>query len=64
MTIFIFLGFTANQTAFSSYISQILPPNQIGIGLGLFTLMTFLASAIGISLYGRFLDLKADIGIF
>ncbi|WP_391117722.1 MFS transporter [Psychrobacillus sp. L3] len=59
MAIFIFLGFTANQTAFSNYISQILPPNQIGIGLGLFTLMTFLASAIGISLYGRFLGLKS-----
>lgn len=58
MTIFVFLGFTANQTAFSNHIAQILPSKQIGIGLGLFTLMTFLASAIGISLYGRFLDLK------
>lgn len=58
-SIFVFLGFTANQTAFSNYISEILLPKQIGIGMGLFTLMTFLASAIGISLYGRFLDLKS-----
>lgn len=60
MSILVFLGFTANQTAYSNYVSQILPPQQIGIGLGLFALMTFLASAIRISLYGRFLDL--DMG--
>lgn len=59
VAIFIFLGFTANQTAFSNYISEIVPRNQNGIGMGLFTLMTFLASAIGITLCGRFLELKS-----
>ncbi|HLR65238.1 MAG TPA: MFS transporter [Pseudogracilibacillus sp.] len=56
----VFLGFTANQTSFSSYISQIVPANQNGIAMGLFTLMTFLASAIGIALFSRFLEL--DMG--
>ena len=57
--IFIFLGFTANQTAFSNYITVIVPREQNGIGMGLFTLMTFLASAIGITIYGRFLEPKS-----
>lgn len=54
----VFLGFTANQTAFSNYISKIVPMNQNGIAMGLFTLMTFLASAIGIALFSRFLEFE------
>lgn len=59
LLILVFLGFTANQTAFSNHISKIVPENQNGIGMGLFTLMTFLASAIGIALCSRFLELNS-----
>src|SRR5699024_6998944 len=38
----VFIGFTANQTAFSNYISAIVSMKQNGIAMGLFTLMTFL----------------------
>lgn len=54
--ILISLGFTANQTAFSNHISKIVSHQHMGIGMGLFTLMTFLASAIGIALASRFLE--------
>ncbi|MFC4620485.1 MFS transporter [Camelliibacillus cellulosilyticus] len=59
LLVLVFLGFTSNQTAFSNYISKIVPPKENGIGMGLFSLMTFLASAIGIALCSRFLELNS-----
>ncbi|GGP09054.1 MFS transporter [Oceanobacillus neutriphilus] len=59
LLIVIFLGFTANQTAFSNHISVIVPSSENGIAMGLFTLMTFLASAIGIALFSRFLEFNS-----
>lgn len=59
LLILVFLGFTANQTAFSNYISEIVPSSENGIGMGLFTLLTFLASAIGIALFSGFLELDS-----
>lgn len=59
LIILVSLGFTANQTAFSNHVTEVVSEEQIGIGMGLFTLMTFLASAIGIALCSRFLELNS-----
>ncbi|GIN74264.1 MFS transporter [Bacillus sp. J14TS2] len=59
LLIFVCLAFTANQSALTNRISEILPPNETGIGTGLFTFMIFLGAAMGSALFSRFLELDS-----
>ncbi|MEB5482340.1 MFS transporter [Shouchella clausii] len=53
------IAFTANQSALTNRISEILPPNETGTGTGLFTFMIFLGAAIGSALFSHFLELNS-----
>ncbi|GGP08701.1 MFS transporter [Oceanobacillus neutriphilus] len=59
LLIVVCLGFTANQSALTNRISEILQPNEAGTGTGLFTFMIFLGAAIGSALFSRFLELNS-----
>jgi len=50
-----YIGFTLVQTGLINSVSQTLPTQQTGVGMGLFNLVTFVSTAIGTALVGRVL---------
>jgi DHA2 family metal-tetracycline-proton antiporter-like MFS transporter len=51
-----YIGFTMFQTAMINSVSTTLPPEQSGIGMGIFNLISVVAGALGTTLVGRILD--------
>lgn len=51
-----YVGFTMFQTAMVNSVSQTLPAEQSGIGMGIFNLISIVAGALGTTLVGRILD--------
>jgi MFS transporter, DHA2 family, metal-tetracycline-proton antiporter len=51
-----YVGFTMFQTAMINSVSQTLTPEQSGIGMGIFNLISIVAGALGTTLVGRILD--------
>lgn len=51
-----YIGFTMFQTAMINSVSQTLPAEQSGIGMGIFNLISIIAGALGATLVGRILD--------
>lgn len=51
-----YVGFTMFQTAMINSVSQTLPSEQSGIGMGIFNLISIVAGALGTTLVGRTLD--------
>lgn len=51
-----YVGFTMFQTAMINSVSQTLPAEQSGIGMGIFNLISIVAGALGTTLVGRILD--------
>jgi DHA2 family metal-tetracycline-proton antiporter-like MFS transporter len=51
-----YIGFTMFQTAMINSVSQTLAPEQSGIGMGIFNLVSIVAGALGTTLVGRILD--------
>lgn len=51
-----YIGFTMFQTAMVNSVSQTLQPEQSGIGMGIFNLISIVAGALGTTLVGRILD--------
>lgn len=51
-----YVGFTTFQTAMINSVSQTLPAEQSGIGMGIFNLVSVVAGALGTTLVGRILD--------
>ncbi len=54
--LFTFIGFTMFQTAMVNSVSQTLPVEETGIGMGLFNLISIVAGAVGTALVGKILD--------
>ncbi|QJD88414.1 MFS transporter [Cohnella herbarum] len=52
------IGQTFMQVAMSNTISRTLAKEQIGVGMGLFSMMNFISGAISMSLIGKLLDNK------
>jgi DHA2 family metal-tetracycline-proton antiporter-like MFS transporter len=51
-----YVGFTMFQTAMINAVSQTLPAEQSGIGMGIFNLISIVSGALGTTLVGRILD--------
>jgi MFS transporter, DHA2 family, metal-tetracycline-proton antiporter len=51
-----YIGFTMFQTAMVNSVSQTLAPEQSGVGMGIFNLISIVAGALGTTLVGRILD--------
>jgi DHA2 family metal-tetracycline-proton antiporter-like MFS transporter len=51
-----YVGFTMFQTAMINSVSQTLAPEQSGIGMGIFNLISIVAGALGTTMVGRILD--------
>jgi DHA2 family metal-tetracycline-proton antiporter-like MFS transporter len=52
----VYVGFALFQTAMVNAISQTLPPRDMGVGMGLFNLVSILSGAIGTAIVGKILD--------
>ncbi|RNB87460.1 MFS transporter [Brevibacillus fluminis] len=52
------LSFSAIQSSLGSYVSRPLDRSEMGVGMGLFNLSTFLGNAIGPALASRFLEME------
>jgi MFS transporter, DHA2 family, metal-tetracycline-proton antiporter len=53
-----YVGFSLFQTAMINSVSQTLPENETGVGMGLFNLVATLSGAVGTALVGKILDGK------
>lgn len=51
-----YIGFTMFQTAMVNSVSQTLAPEQSGVGMGIFNLISIVAGALGTTMVGRILD--------
>jgi DHA2 family metal-tetracycline-proton antiporter-like MFS transporter len=51
-----YVGFSLFQTAMINSISQTLPANETGVGMGVFNLIATLAGAVGTAVAGKILD--------
>jgi hypothetical protein len=52
------IGFSLFQTVMINSVSQTLPENETGIGMGLFNLVSIISGAVGTALVGKILDAK------
>jgi len=52
------VGQTFIQIAMSNTISRTLPKEQVGVGMGLFSMLNFISGAISMSVIGKLLDTK------
>jgi len=52
------VGQTFMQISMSNTISRILPKEQVGVGMGLFSMLNFISGAISMSVIGKLLDTK------
>lgn len=55
------VGQTFMFIALSNTISRTLPKEQVGIGMGLYSMLNFLAGAISASLYGKIIDMNTVV---
>lgn len=55
------LGQTFMQIAMSNTISRTLPKDQVGVGMGLFSMLNFISGATATTLVGKMLDLGASV---
>jgi DHA2 family metal-tetracycline-proton antiporter-like MFS transporter len=53
-----YVGFSLFQTAMINSVSQTLPKNEIGIGMGVFNLVAIISGAVGTAVVGKILDGK------
>jgi DHA2 family metal-tetracycline-proton antiporter-like MFS transporter len=53
-----YVGFSLFQTAMINSVSQTLPENETGVGMGLFNLVATIAGAVGTAVAGKILDGK------
>ncbi len=51
----VYVGFALFQTAMVNAVSQTLPPEEMGVGMGLFNLVGILSGAIGTAIVGKLL---------
>jgi MFS transporter, DHA2 family, metal-tetracycline-proton antiporter len=51
-----YIGFSLFQTAMINSVSQTLPKEEIGVGMGIFNLVTIISGAVGIAVVGKVLD--------
>jgi len=51
-----YIGFTMFQTAMINSVSQTLPPEESGIGMGIFNLISIIAGALGTTMVGKIID--------
>lgn len=58
LLVFVFVGFTFFNTGLINGVSQTLPEQETGVGMGVFNLSGFLAGAVGGALVGRALDTR------
>jgi len=61
MLIFGSVGQTFMQVAFSNSLSKTLPKEQAGVGMGLFSMVNFIAGGIAASVYGLLLEMEAPV---
>jgi DHA2 family metal-tetracycline-proton antiporter-like MFS transporter len=54
----LYVGFALFQTALVNSVSQTLPVREIGVGMGLFNLVSIISGAMGTALVGKILDGK------
>jgi DHA2 family metal-tetracycline-proton antiporter-like MFS transporter len=54
--IIMYIGFSFMQTALTESITQILPPHQIGVGMGFFNMTSFISGAIGTAIVAKVLE--------
>ncbi|GED16997.1 MFS transporter [Aneurinibacillus migulanus] len=57
MLVVVYLGFSSIQSALASFVSRPLERKEIGVGMGLYNLTTFMGSAFGPALVSRFLEM-------
>lgn len=57
MFILVYLGYSGIQSGVTSFVSKVLSPQEIGIGMGLYSLSNFLGGAFGSALASRFIEL-------
>lgn len=62
--IFCVLGQSFMQIAMSNTVSQTLAPEQTGVGMGLFSMLTFISAATSTAVLGRVLDSGAPAAAF
>ena len=53
-----YVGFSLFQTAMINSVSQTLPENETGIGMGVFNLVAIISGAVGTAMVGKILDGK------
>ncbi len=58
LLVFLFIGLTFFNTGLINGVSQTLPAEETGVGMGVFNLAGFLAGAVGGALVGRLLDTR------
>lgn len=56
--LFLYVGFSLFQTALVNSVSQTLPVEQTGIGMGIFNLISVVSGALGTALVGKILDIR------
>lgn len=56
--IMVYIGFSSIQASLGSYVSKVLDKKDIGIGMGLYNLASFLSGAFGPALISRFLEMN------
>jgi MFS transporter, DHA2 family, metal-tetracycline-proton antiporter len=54
----LYVGFSLFQTALVNSVSQTLPVHKMGVGMGLFNLVSIISGAMGTALFGKILDGK------
>ena len=52
----VYVGFALFQTAMVNAVSQTLPPEETGVGMGLFNLVGIISGAVGTAIVGKLLD--------
>ena len=52
----LYVGFSLFQTALINSVSQTLPLEQTGVGMGIFNLVSIISGAMGTALVGKILD--------
>lgn len=53
--IIMYIGFSFMQTALTESVTQILPPHQIGVGMGFYNMTSFISGAVGTALVAKVL---------
>ncbi|UFJ40812.1 MFS transporter [Brevibacillus humidisoli] len=54
--VLMYIGFSFVQTALAESITQILAPQQIGVGMGFYGLISFVSGAVGTAIVGKALE--------